>query len=182
MADWSVPTLSSIAVMPAHISSFDNNGRAPVVDLANSAGIGGNAVWPAANRAIFQPFLVNSTVTAYQMGFLVAVQSGNYDIGIYDYNQARLVSTGSTGVPAAGPAVANIADTVLTPGHYFMALCIDNTTASVLRINNGSLGTLSASGIQDQDIGAVTLPNPATFSAPGSVYTPLVVVSCRSTM
>jgi hypothetical protein len=92
------------------------------------------AVWPAANRAIYIPFELEVPATAYKMAFVVGTQSGNYDAGIYDELGNRLVSMGSTAVPAAGVAVADIADTALEPGTYFMALNIDNVIAAVSRI------------------------------------------------
>lgn len=178
MPDWSIQPYRPFA---AAISSFDAYGRSMGGDLLiTTTATSGSAIWPAANRAIYVAFSVDQTVTAYQMGFEVGTQSGNYDIGIYDVNSVLLVSTGSTAVPVAGMASADITDTVLTPGNYFMALCIDNVTAAVQRHNSGSVGALSVMGVQDQDVGAVTLPNPAVMTVCGAVYVPVIVVSLRS--
>lgn len=145
---------------------------------ATSAG----GTWPASNRALYIPFEVDTIVVAKQMAFTVVTQSGNYDIGIYSETGSRLVSTGSTAVPAAGIATANITDTTLTPGTYFMALNIDNTTASVNRASAIPAATLQACGVQQQAVGAVTLPDPATFANPATAYVPQLSVACTATL
>lgn len=139
-----------------------------------------SAVWPAANRAIYCPFQVGVTCTAYQMVVIVAIQSGNIDVGIYDELGNRLVSMGSQTVGAAGAQVFNIADTVLTPGTYFTGVCVDNTTASFAR-SSEEINILRVCGIQQQAVGAVTLPNPATFANPASAYMPAISVALTST-
>src|SRR5262245_52265293 len=58
--------------------------------------------WPSANLAIYIPVLVQSTMTAYQIVFVVGTQSGNCDVGIYDELGNRIVSKGSTAVAASG--------------------------------------------------------------------------------
>lgn len=138
--------------------------------------------WPAANRALYIPFMVETTVTAYQMAFQVTVQSGNCDVGIYDQLGNRLVSKGSTAVAAAGLQVIDITDTELNPGVYYMALNIDNTTAAVQRGTTCTALQLQVCGMQQQAVGAVTLPNPATFANPASAYTPQMVVALKSTI
>ena len=143
-------------------------------------GLFGSNTWPAANRALYLPFAMERQATAYKMAFHVATQSGNYDIGIYDEFGNRLVSTGSTAVPAAGIAVADIADTVLIPGIYFNALCIDNTTCAVRSSTSPVAELLRLAGVQQQAVGAVTLPNPATFANPASAYVPQLSVAMSS--
>lgn len=140
------------------------------------------AVWPAANRAIYIPFRVETTVTAYQMAVEVGTQSGNLDIGIYDELGNRLVSSGSTAVAAAGIQAVNITDTVLTPGIYFMALCVDNITAAFTRSSGSAALLLEVQGVQQQAVGAVTLPDPATFANPASAYVPLIAVATTATI
>lgn len=130
-----------------------------------------SAVWPAANRAIYIPFCVEQIVTVYQMAVEVVTQSGNLDLGLYDQDGRRLVSAGSTAVAVTGLQIIDITDTVLEPGVYFMAMCVDNTTASFKRCNTDIL-TLQAFGVQQQAVGAVTLPDPATFANPASPYIP----------
>lgn len=140
------------------------------------------AAWPAANRALYTPFLIETTVTAYKMAFEVGAQAGNCDVGIYDELGNRLVSKGSTAVGAAGLQVIDIADTVLTPGVYYMAMNVDTTTTlTIARVNPQVLLT-QVGGMQQQAVGAVTLPNPAVFANPASAYIPSMSVAFKVTI
>ena len=153
----------------------------PINISATALNAGG--VWPAANRAIFLPFMVESAVTAYMMAIEVTVQSGNCDIGIYDVLGAtRLVSTGSTAVGAVGIQTFDITDTLLLPGVYYAALNVDNITAAVARSTSVSALWLQSVGVQQQAVGAVTLPNPATLANPASAYLPNIAVGLKSTI
>lgn len=150
---------------------------------ARSGATNSSGVWPAANRAIYIPFRVETTVTAYQIAWENgAAVSGNLDVGIYDEIGNRLVSKGSTA--QAGTTTiqaADITDTVLGPGLYYMAMCVDNTTAAVIR-GAPQAAWLQMAGVQQQAVGAVTLPNPATFANPASAYLPNMCVALRSTI
>lgn len=141
----------------------------------------GAAAWPAANRAIYVPFLVHAACVAYQMGVIVGTQSGNLDIGIYDaISYKRLVSSGSTAVAAAGFQAVNITDTTLIPGVYFAALCVDNTTAQLRRSATATY-LCGLMGVLQQAVGAVTLPATASSLAqPASGYLPLITISTTS--
>lgn len=123
------------------------------------------------------PFQLGVALTAYQMALTVAVQSGNLDVGIYDANANRLVSAGSTAVGAAGMQIVDITDTLLVPGTYFAAMCVDNTTASFTRSTNPDVQTMRVCGLQQQAVGAVTLPSTATFATMGNAYYPALTVS-----
>ena len=141
----------------------------------------GVATWPAANRAIYVPVVVQVPITVRKMAFEVAVQSGNCDVGIYDSSLKRLVSKGSTAVAAAGTQIIDIVDTALTPGVYFLAMCVDNTTASVGRVPLGLINS-RASGVSQQAVGAVTLPDPAVLAAPGTAYLPVLIATGVATI
>jgi hypothetical protein len=152
-------------------------------DYGNMGGttFGVAGAWPANNLALYIPFLVEQTCTAYKMAFEVGAQAGNYDVGIYSEGGVRLVSKGSTAVPGAGLAVVDITDTLLTPGVYYMAMNVDTTTTlTIQRIVAPASIFLQLAGMQQQAVGAVTLPNPATFANPGQAYVPSVAVACRS--
>jgi hypothetical protein len=84
-----------------------------------------------------------------------------------------LSSAGSTAVAVAGFQLVDITDVALKVGVYFLAMCVDNVTASFLR---SSLTAVVAQvcGVQQQAVGAVTLPNPATFANPASNYVPVL--------
>jgi hypothetical protein len=141
-----------------------------------------SAVWPTANLAIYMPFYLERPALAQKMAVQVAIQSGNCDVGIYDEKGNRLVSMGSTAVAVAGLQVFDIADTWLKPGTYFMAMCVDNITASFWRISTTSNALGRMFGLQQQAVGAVTLPNPATFAAYAQQYVPALAVAFGATI
>lgn len=141
------------------------------------SGFAAGAVWPASNRALYLPVEVQAPCTAYQFIFNVVTQSGNYDVGIYDEQGKRLVSKGSTAVPVAGVCITDITDTELTPGVYFLAMNVDNTTAAFNRTTNPTAAHMQCCGCQQQAVGAVTLPDPATFANPATAYVPALAIS-----
>lgn len=150
-----------------------------IISLTNAIG-GGTAVWPTANLAMYFPFIVTSQITAYSMMFQVGTQSGNCDVGIYTEQGVRLVSSGSTAVGATGIQVVDITDTVLTPALYFMAMNVDNITASFIRYSSPTGNIKQTCGVQEQAVGAVTLPDPATFANPANAYTPVLAIATNS--
>src|ERR1044072_5106370 len=99
-----------------------------------------SAVFPAANRALYVPFRLSDPITVVKMFVLNgATVSGNIDVGIYDAVGTRLVSKGST-AQAGTSAIQefDITDTRLGPGLFYMAVAMDNGTATLFRksINN----------------------------------------------
>lgn len=150
--------------------------------IGSGGSLAGGGAWPASNRALYFPFCVENTVTAYKMAFEVTTQSGNCDVGIYDSAGNRLVSAGSTAVAVAGIQIIDITDTVLTPGCYFMAMNVDNTTAAFVRTTTIALLQLETCGVQQEAVGAVALPDPATFANPAAAYTPGLVVATQATI
>lgn len=144
---------------------------------------GAAGLWPTANRAYYTAVMVEREVTVTQMGFEVGTSAGNYDIGIYNYFGTRLVNKGSTAVPASGIAVADITDTLLTPGNYFWALQLsDATTATILRTNVGSNAGMEVCGIQRQDVGSIGLPTTATFTICDNAYFPCIHAFIQATV
>jgi hypothetical protein len=140
-----------------------------------------SAVYPTANTAIYIPVWINRQVTVYRMSTVVAAQSGNMDIGIYDDFGNRMVSKGSTPVPAAGIASIDVADTVIGPGAYFLALNCDNVVASFRRCAAGVI-VAQMSGCLQQAVGAVTLPATFTAVALNASYVPVITAHLRATV
>jgi hypothetical protein len=165
------PELSALPVLPSitpshrqavgtYIGNFGNTGPSPTT-------------WPAANRAIFVPFVVPGPVTAKAL-FVVNdfTIGGNLDLGIYDQDGNRLVSTGSFASSVTWHVVT-IPDTLLTPGpsYYYLATCrsaTQNTNAYVL----GGLWRCRLAGLAKADLGSVTLPASVTLAAPSDDYIP----------
>jgi hypothetical protein len=154
--------------------------HASMVDVATMTGA--SLAWPAANRAMFFPFAIEITVTAYQMwwynGATVNNTANDMDVGIYDVLGNRLVRQGGTiaQTPINALQVSDISDTVLIPGVYYMAMCVGNTTCTFIRRQPSAL-SLQVCGVQQQAVGAVGLPDPATFANPTSAYQPVMGIS-----
>jgi hypothetical protein len=152
--------------------------------LWSSGAFTSTATWPAVDRALYVPFQVDIPFTAKTIALVVAIQSGNLDVGIYDEKGNRIVSKGSTAVAAAGnqfvdltASVTGTASPVLQWGTYYLAMNCDNTTASFNKQSTNAALTLEVCGVQQQAVGAVTLPATATFANPASAYVPLMTLT-----
>lgn len=123
------------------------------------------AAWGTANTATYIPIIVGATTTVYRLAWINgATVNGNADAGLYDRNGNRLVSVGGVAQTGASvPQVSDIADTVLTPGLYYMGMASDSATAT---FNHGgttvSSPLLRACGATTQ-VNAYPLPTTATF-------------------
>lgn len=131
--------------------------------------------FPAANRAIYLPVEVPELVTVYQIAALLSTASGNFDAGIYDEEGTRLASVGSTAA-ANGVQAYNIADTVLKPGLYYLAVASDNTTTKLTGTNAWPALQLQSLGVR-QEAAAFPLPATATFANPTTAFFPVVFAS-----
>lgn len=139
-----------------------------------------SAVWPAANRAIFIPFSLVESHT-YVRACLAngATLSGNFDIGVYDLDGNRLFSTGTQAQAGTANVIRAITiNWLINPGVYYLALAIDNVTATVISTGTGATN-LRGVGAKQMTSGFV-LPATATFAALASSYFPLFGISEKS--
>lgn len=126
--------------------------------------------WPANDRAILIPFVCATPTTIKRVSVNIGVQSGNFDIGIYDSGFNLLTSLGSTAVPAAGIANLALGPVTLTPGLYYMAMACNNTTVTFNAFNTAAdLGIVQATGAV-QMASAFPLPSTVTPAAMSSSY------------
>jgi hypothetical protein len=163
--------------LPAHtlITNRDRMyGTWPLDTLADTS------AWPSANRAIYAPVWVPRPTIITKLGWNVGpTSSGNMDVGVYDENFVKVVSTGSIAVSATTNAVQefDIADTLLQPGAYYLAMSVDNATAWFSRAST-TVNFLTAVGVRNQN-SAFPLPATATPTDASSGYLPAVVCSTR---
>jgi hypothetical protein len=140
----------------------------------------GNNTWPAANRALYLPFVVVETITAVKLFVYNSITAtGNVDAGLYTEDGTRLVSIG--GVAMSGTVTLqefDITDTVLAPGRYYMGLAFSSASAN-LKASTGSGSKML--GIMEE-AAAYPLPATATFAAASSDYTPFCGLTTRSTL
>lgn len=150
-----------------------------------AAGLGAIAsqTFVSANLAIYVPFRVTKSATAYRM-FCVngATASGNLNMAIYNSAWANQVETGSTAQSGTSTYQdVEIADTVLAPGLYYMALSLDNTMGTFDHAQ--SFSRLNRAWGIAQEAAAFAMPATATPAAPTTVIDiPLFGVSFRSTL
>jgi hypothetical protein len=141
-----------------------------------------NTTWPQANMAILVPFTFWSSEKVYTLGIINASTiNGNIDIGIYDDRLDLVVSKGTTAHAGANaPQFLDIADTVIAPGRYFVALASSSSTAGFVSWSPGSGARAHSLGTM-MHIGA--LPLPAHINPRPNVYNyiPSLCLGLRST-
>jgi hypothetical protein len=132
----------------------------------------GNGTYPAANDAIFIPVKLERPALVKRLFALNGNSlNGNIDMGIYTKDGARIVSIGST---AQAGVVAiqffDITDTFLTPNLYYMAVAMNNNSATLRRFN--------ITAIRQQQFGilraasAFPLPSSVTFTSVNAAFVP----------
>lgn len=174
--DWpQVQDFNRVAITTTSLESI-------AIDMkAQAAGLGSQVF--AANRAYYVPFLVLGQPFLAQMIAMrnLATVNGNLDVGIYDDQQHRLVSKGSTAQAGANALQTfDITDTLLLPGVYYASFATDSATGTYRGYSiSSSLGS-AAAGVLMQDT-AFPLPDPAVFaSSVGNLVVPDISILGRS--
>jgi hypothetical protein len=143
-----------------------------------------SATWPAANDALFWPFLISvPTIVRKLWVYNGATVSGNFDIGIYTEDGKQVIAQGS--VAQAGASVLQVfdpTDFLLQPAQYYMALAFNNTTATVFQT-----GTLTNASVcrmlgATKQATAFPLPTTATFAAYTASRIPICGLSTRAVL
>lgn len=136
-----------------------------------------NGAWVGANTGLFTPFYLDEPMPVTKMFVNVAANgSANADLGVYTLGGARLCSTGSFALTGTNTLnVVAVTPTLLTPGTYYMAAVLTNTTATLLRsvtstIYPAAYGLRSATNV-------FPLPDTVTFTGVGFNYFPLIGVA-----
>lgn len=132
--------------------SFRNSKQLPPLGLVSKGNLTGANSANSANQARFLTLNLPRAVAFTRLRFIVFTQSGNFDVGIYDNGLQRLVSLGSTPVPAAGVTDMSLGAVWSLPaGNYYLAFVLDNGVAIFKGQNNinaendtNNTGTLSA--------------------------------------
>jgi len=178
MTDW--PT-SPNYMLSGTIHSLGMGSQFGDFGLVRNAAQGSSAAWTTANDAIYIPFTIVAPITAYLMAVEnAATVAGNVDLGIYDINGVRLVSIGSTAMAGASTIQTfDIADTLLTPGTYFMAFASNSTTATHIHTGGGTAQWLRSYGVQQQAT-AFALPATATMVAPTRTNVPMLAIATKA--
>jgi hypothetical protein len=171
-----VPQRRGVGVPP----SIETTSPLAAFDLLQAYGaVSGGTAWPTANLAIFIPVEIPYPYPLRYMAWLNgATVSGNADIGLYDSEGNRLVSSGSVAQASANAIqVQTLTTTLLKVGLYYMALAVDNTTATFSRWIPG-VEHLRVSGVR-QASSAFVLPATPTFAVPANAYLPRIAMGSR---
>lgn len=140
-----------------------------------------SAAYVASNRAILIPCQVGKR-TVFKRLFCLngGTVSGNVDVGVYDERFTRRASAGST-AQAGTNAVQyfDVADFVLGPGRYYLAVALDNATGTLFRNASPNVTQLRLLGMAQQ-ASAFPLPNPIVLAAFATVYIPVIGMTTRT--
>lgn len=133
-----------------------------------------------ANMAYYARVSLPARFNPNRIRFNVASASGNFDTGIYADDGTglapgtRLVSTGSTPVPAAGRILQTITAVTLDPGVYWLTFAVDNGTAT-FTIPPPRMGRIVGSRSQ-----TAAFPLPATAAVNGNVESGICIAMERA--
>jgi hypothetical protein len=145
--------------------------------------LGQSTAWPSANRALFVPVRVPYPVTVCKLAIGSGVTAaGNFDVGIYDSQGNKIVSSGATAKGTSTEQVIDITDTQIGPGLYYLALAADGTNNYILVTPAGTspvpLQFTRLTGVVQMDT-AYTLPATATFAAATTAVFPTIAAYLR---
>ncbi len=142
-----------------------------------------STAWPSTNLAIFVPFRLVQPRTVYKM--IVGegpTATGNFDVGIYDAQGNRLVSSGTTAKGASTEHVLDVTDTQIGPGLFYLAMSADGTINFMMTTPTGAsvIQKTRMMGVV-QMATAFVLPATATFAALStSASIPMMAAVCRA--
>jgi len=129
------------------------------------------ATWTA-NRAIYIPFHAEVAHTIKRIAFYTGTTiTGNIDVGLYDMDGTRRVSSGSTALVGTSQGqVIDITDESLSAGRYYMAMALSAADSMRVLVIGNSAPLAGMLGVKYEN-SAFPLPATATFADPGSTDT-----------
>ncbi len=138
------------------------------------------AAWPSANAAILIPFTVAIPTIITQIFWLVGTSgTDNIDVGIYDSQGNKIISTGSTALSGTSAnQIVDITDTTLQKGLYYIAVVMNGTT-NTLSAMTPVAGLCRTMGIYSVAT-SFPLPSTITFAGTTLAYIPRVHLTLRT--
>lgn len=143
----------------------------------------GSVAWPTANLAIYIPFYIYTPRIITTISWInITAGTDSVDVGIYGQDGSKLVSSGSV-LTSGSSAVqtADITDTTLNPGFYYMAMAVNGTTATFRFPSSITAPQAEAFGIYEQT-SAFNLPSTATFAVSSRTILPIIALSTHTTV
>jgi hypothetical protein len=123
------------------ITTFDSGRGLGMEFTCIPTGAPASSTWPSSNLAIASPIYIDSYGTVVKM-FMAngATASGNFDIGLYDENFNRLVSSGAVAQSGTGAIQTfDVTDTPVRPGRHYIAISSSAATGTLVRLSVGPL-------------------------------------------
>lgn len=129
-----------------------------------------SGTWYSANKGVWEPIYVPSVTVAKRMWWFNGTTvnaSYNVEAGIYrdggNKPGAKLITTGSTAQGTASTVqFADITDTTLTPGLYWLFMSCSSTSATFQRSNAGDTDEWDLFVFEQASIGPGSAPATAT--------------------
>ena len=120
-------------------------------------------VMGTSNRGVFVPVTVPVALTVTGVRIRVGTSSGNVCVALYDESFNRLATSGSAACPASGLATVNFGSSAaISAGRYWLALSVDNNTATFSRNGDGNNPAPGNARLQNT---VFPLPDPAAPSS-----------------
>src|SRR5262245_11096940 len=95
-----------------------------------------NVAWPTANMAFFFPVVLAHRITVTRGWWVNSGTLGsNVDVGIYDQEGNRLVSSGSTAQSGANFSQSATVSASIPAGLVYFAMAVNNTTGTFTMIS-----------------------------------------------
>lgn len=150
--------------------------------ISTNSSTSASTAWLAANLGIFYPVIVEFPFLVRQMAWENgATASGNIDVGIYDENGTRLVSSGTTAQAGVSTIqVVDVTDTWLLPGLYYFGMSASAITVTILATTPG-VQSCRVSGIQE-NTAAFVLPSTVAFTASTRSWVNCIMASSRTVL
>ena len=150
---------------------------------SQAPGVGASGAPGTVNTTLYVPLQVTETITIVK-GWWVngATVSGNVDIGLYpETGGAKIVSLGSTAQSGTNTLQeGNIADTVVPPGRYLMALAWSSATATFFGTFFGSSSGKSLGFAMEAAFALPASATPVVFDAGTIANVPVFGFSQRT--
>ena len=185
MSDWPISVVEPlVTINPWSLESIGAHLVSGCDFFATSWGINvvGSQAYPTANLALFIPFSVTKPIVAVKLfAYNGGTVSGNIDVGIYDANGVRLISSDSTAQAGTSATTAlqsfDITDTQFGPGLFYLAVAMDNTTGCLCAVVPDISPAFTGMA---QMATAFPLPAVATFASCATLYIPLIGLTTRT--
>lgn len=147
----------------------------PIIGTNDLLETAASAVYPAANRALYYPIIIDQPVTVTQMWcHNGATVKGKVDLGIYDAAFNRIVNKGLTAQAGENTIqLLDIADTLLMPGLYYFAITSTSAEATFFRGTAAAVRQRAGGVSQKTLAGEEELPATVSTTAPASAFVPL---------